>query len=277
MKARKGIIETERFRSPYRIYGTQGRTIVCVNGAQQTMAAWRSIISRFAKHNTVVVFDLPGQGRGKIVSGPQVVSMNDQVEVVRQVLVATQAQRTLLVGASWGAIIAASVAERYPELVQSLMLASFGVTLTPTMLKLIQDGQRLYNQGRVEEVAQLIIGQFGQKLTDTNKEKMREQFRAMDDTHARAFYHHCEQVASSHRIDEVVNLAHISAQTFIINGAEDTILDIQDLQLASTKIPNCETYIVEHAGHFLHWERDDILDIYQAYVDRIDLPVPIVN
>src|SRR5689334_12144134 len=66
----KGEIQSGRFRVPYRIYGESGVMIFCVNGIQQTMAAWRSVISRFSKDFRVVVFDLPSQGRAEILSGP---------------------------------------------------------------------------------------------------------------------------------------------------------------------------------------------------------------
>ena len=38
----KGELSLQRFLVPYRIYGRAEKTIVCISGAKQTMAAWRS-------------------------------------------------------------------------------------------------------------------------------------------------------------------------------------------------------------------------------------------
>ena len=63
MKTVKGELKLGRFLVPYRIYGEAQKTIICISGAKQTMAAWRSFVSHFINEYSVVVFDLPGQGR----------------------------------------------------------------------------------------------------------------------------------------------------------------------------------------------------------------------
>ncbi len=47
MKTVKGELELGRFLVPYRIYGEAEKTIICISGAKQTMAAWRSFVSHF--------------------------------------------------------------------------------------------------------------------------------------------------------------------------------------------------------------------------------------
>ena len=65
MKIRKGQLKVGRFIVPYRSYGDASQFIVCVNGAQQTMAAWKSVVSYFSKDYRLVLFDFPGQGRAQ--------------------------------------------------------------------------------------------------------------------------------------------------------------------------------------------------------------------
>ena len=67
-------------------------------------------------------------------------------------------------------------------------------------------------------------------------------------------------------IREIVDLRNIKAKTLIINGEEDTILDLEDINIAATQIPDCETRVVADTGHFLHLEREDILDIYREFL-----------
>ena len=82
MKIVKGELELGRFLVPYRIYGEAEKTIICISGAKQTMAAWRSFVSHFVDDYSVVVFDLPGQGRATILSGPPGISFDEQVDVL---------------------------------------------------------------------------------------------------------------------------------------------------------------------------------------------------
>ena len=60
----KGEVKLGRFLVPYRLYGTGGRFMVCVNAAQQPMAAWRPVVSYFLKDYRLLLFDFPGQGGG---------------------------------------------------------------------------------------------------------------------------------------------------------------------------------------------------------------------
>ena len=75
MKTLKGVLDHDRFRVPYRCYGDRKDVLLCVSGALQTMAVWRTVARRFVNDFTVVVFDMPGVGRGEIVSGSHQVSV----------------------------------------------------------------------------------------------------------------------------------------------------------------------------------------------------------
>ena len=69
MKITKNALRLGRFIVPFRVYGEADRALVCVSGAQQTMAVWRSVTSYFSGDYSVVVFDSPGQGRSRICAG----------------------------------------------------------------------------------------------------------------------------------------------------------------------------------------------------------------
>ena len=105
MKTVKGELELGRFLVPYRIYGEAEKTIICISGAKQTMAAWRSFVSHFVNDYSVVVFDLPGQGRATILSGDPGISFDEQVDVLHNIVKETNRNGTVvLAAASWGTI-----------------------------------------------------------------------------------------------------------------------------------------------------------------------------
>jgi pimeloyl-ACP methyl ester carboxylesterase len=269
MKTIKGELVLCRFLVPYRVYGEAAATIVCISGAKQTMAAWRSFVSHFVSNYSVVVFDLPGQGRAQILSGAPAVSFDEQVEVLEGVVNATNRNGAVhLAAASWGTIISAALAARHPDLVDKMILGSFGAKPSRAVIEVIKVGQRLFDEDKTSEIAPLMIEAFGQYIPEAQKKQMIDQFRHMSREHFLSFYEHCSFIEQASDIAEFVDLASIKASTLIVTGEYDSLLDVTDIEAAALRIPDCEFKLVPGAGHFLHWEKADILHIYSDFLAR---------
>ncbi|MEO0424519.1 MAG: alpha/beta hydrolase [Pseudomonadota bacterium] len=267
MKVSKGELELGRFRVPYRVYGTAQKTIVCISGAKQTMAAWRSFVRHFVHQFSVVVFDLPGQGRCEILHGSPSITFDEQVDVLHGVVDATnQGDRVHLAAASWGTIISVALAAKHPELIDKMLLGSFGAKPSRAVIEVIRAGKELFHAGRQEEIAPLMIETFGQFIPETHKKQMRDQFSTMSHEQLISFYEHCEFVEKSKDIRDFIDLSRIKATTLIVAGEHDAILDHDDVADASKRIPDCELRVIPGAGHFLHWERADILNTYSEFL-----------
>ena len=269
MQIVKGELSPGRFLVPYRIYGRAEKTIVCISGAKQTMAAWRSFVSHFVADYSVVLFDLPGQGRSSILSGTPGITFEEQIDVLHSVIKATNRNdKVILAAASWGTIISAAIAARYPELVEKMILGSFGARPTKAVIDIIKEGQGLFNNNKTEEIAPMMIEKFGQHIPEAHKKQIIEQFRGMDREQFLSFYEHCEFVEQATDIEDFIELGNISAATLIVSGEFDAILDPRDIAEASSKIPDCEFKMIPGAGHFLHWEQTDILHTYSEFLAR---------
>ncbi len=241
--------------------------MVCVNAAQQTMAAWRPVVSYFLKDYRLLLFDFPGQGRAKIISGSAVVGLDEQVEVLHRVLAAQNApEKSIVAGASWGGVVVAVFASRFPHLVDKIILASFGIRMNEKLVQAIREGQQLNGTATGEQVAGVIIKYFGQHLNEAFKKKMNDQFKNIKREHLANFRAHGQLLETTKHIDEVVDLHSIKAQTLIINGEMDTVMDLDDITLAAAQIANCVVKIVPGVGHFLHNESDDVLSIYRDFL-----------
>ena len=83
-----------------------------------------------------------------------------------------------------------------------------------------------------------------------------------------SFYDHCDFVEQASDISDFVELSDIQASTLILSGEYDAILDVGDIEEASSRIPDCEFKMVPGAGHFLHWEQADILNTYSEFFAR---------
>ena len=241
--------------------------MVCVNGAQQTMAAWRPVVNYFSRDYRLLLFDFPGQGRAQISSGSALVDLDEQVEVLQQVLSAQNApEKWIVAGASWGGVVVAAFAARFPHLVDKIILASFGTRVNEQLVQAIREGQQLNGTATGEQVAGVIIKYFGQHLNEAFKKKMYDQFKNIKKEHLDNFHAHGQLLRTAKHINEVVDLNSIKAQTLIINGEMDTVMDADDITLAAAQIANCVVKIVPGVGHFLHNESDDVLGIYETFL-----------
>ncbi len=267
MKTAKGTINIGRFEIPYRKYGDDDHLLMCVSGALQTMAIWRTVVKRFAEHFTVVIFDMPGIGRSEIKSGSAHVTVEEQLEILHTLIEETHPGGELtLAGSSWGTAIAAAYAALRPDAVQHLVLSSFGMKPNAGMEVLVRRAIAVYREGDYAKGADLILEMFGNQIGETYKQQIISQFKHLSDAHAEAFYEHTSNILKLGRLDDVIDLTQIKARTFIINGENDTIIDIEDMYIAQRLIPNCQIRLVEGVGHFLHFERPELLDEYAEFL-----------
>ena len=262
-RATKGEVKMGRFVTPYRLYENEGDHIVCLNGVQQTMAMWHTFVSRFSPQYRIVLFDFPNQGKAQILSGPPSVTLDEQVEILHQVLNVTHASKDLiLIAASWGGVIAVAYASKYPHAVKRLMLASLGSKANKKMIETVKRGSEIKMENR-RKIADTLIDSMGKDLPLSIRKKIVSQFCTMSAEKLRTFYEHGLAVISTNEISNVVQLENIKAQTTLVNGQNDTIIDLEDIEFLASQIPNCETKIIENVGHFLHLEREEVLDVYQ--------------
>ncbi len=262
-RAIKGEVKMKRFVIPYRLYENEGDHIVCLNGVQQSMAMWQSFIFRFSPQYRIVVFDFPNQGKGRILSGSPSVILDEQVEILYQVLKTTRVSRDFtLFAASWGGVVAVAFASKYPHVVKRLMLGSLGSKANKKMIETIKRGFEINMENR-KEMADTLIDSFGKDLPMSFKQKIINQFCTMSEENLRTFYEHGLSVISTKEISNVVHLENIKARTTLINGQNDEIIDLEDIKFLASQIPNCEIKIIKNVGHFLHLEREEVLDIYQ--------------
>lgn len=231
------------------------------------MAAWKSFVSHFVGSYTVVTYDAPGQGRAKVLSGPHAITLDEQVDLLGEIVELVSPNRPVhIAAASWGTIVGAAYASVTDQAVDKLILGGFGIKPSDTLLRVIDQGQKLALEHRKSEIGDLMIDCFGSQLPSGQKAKVREQFRTMSHDQILHFFAHTEFVESACNIDEVLSLSNISAQTLVINGENDTILDPGDLKVAKALIPNCIARICPGVGHFLHFENPEVLKDYENFL-----------
>jgi len=257
----KDELHTKRFVIPYRVYGNGGPHLVCLNGVQQSMAMWHSFIRRFASRYRIVLFNFPGQGKGQVLYGSTKASLEEELEIMHEVIKATDINDITFCTASWGGVVAMVYAERYPHMVKRLILGSLTTKANKHMLDTIQSGTLIDTNDR-EKIADSLINSMGQKLPEVIKRRIIRQFATMSAEQLRAFFEHGLFIIGEKNLKDVVNFNEIQAETILLNGENDTIIDLDDVKYLASQLPDCRMEIVQDVGHFLHLESDDVLDFY---------------
>jgi pimeloyl-ACP methyl ester carboxylesterase len=234
------------------------------------MAMWHSFIRRFSSDYKIVVFDFPNQGKGRVNSGPPKVTLEEQLEILSKVIDDANLSNSLTIcAASWGGVVAAAFAAKYPRRAKRLILASLSTRPNKKMIETIKLGAQIDSNNR-KEMAQALIKSFGDNLPDSLKNRIINQFINLSKEKLQAFYEHGLFVISSKEISEVIDLSTIKAKTILINGDKDTIVDLEDVKLLASQIPKAKLKIIKGAGHFLHLEKEDILNVYAEILAERD-------
>jgi pimeloyl-ACP methyl ester carboxylesterase len=264
----KAVIRTGRFEIPYRVYENDGPHLICLNGIQQSMAMWQGFVARFARDYRIILFNFPGQGTGRALSGPVRPSLDEEVAIVYEVMQKTGVNHDVsLCTASWGGIVALAFASKHPHAVKRLLLGSIGTRPNQKMIETIQRGRALDLKDRAQ-IADLIIDSFGQKLPESVKKKIGVQFRTISKENLQAFCEHGLNVLSVQKLSDHINLKKVAVETVLIRGEEDTIVDLEDVMFLSSQIPNCQLRIIKNVGHFLHMESEQVFDIYREVLSN---------
>jgi 2-succinyl-6-hydroxy-2,4-cyclohexadiene-1-carboxylate synthase len=257
----KDELHFNRFVIPYRVYGNGGPQLVCLNGIQQSMAMWHSFIQRFASKYRIVIFNFPGQGRGHVLSGSTRASLEEEVGILHEVIKAVGISNMTLCTASWGGVVAMIYAQRYPHMVKRLILGSLTAKANKHLVETIQSGTQIDLNDR-GKIADNVINCMGKQLSEAMKNRIMKQFSLMSQGQLAAFFEHGLFIIEGRNLKDVVNFDQIQAETILLNGENDTIIDLDDVKDLATKITNCRMEIVHDVGHFLHLESEEVLNIY---------------
>jgi pimeloyl-ACP methyl ester carboxylesterase len=266
----KSVLTVDRFEIPYMLFGEGPRLLICVNGMQQTMASWRSLVRCFTARASyrVALFDFPNQGRGRCLRGDARVDVVEQVRVLGAVADALSPDAPVaLLGGSWGAVVAAAYAARRPDRVTRMVLGSFQVRANARLREIARQGRALVEAGRCGELGDLFMAAFGAHLPPQWQRSIVTQFAALRPEQFQQMYEHAERLVQAESLDRVANLGAIEADTLIVNGGADPIVDAADEETVG-RIPGAELCVVPNVGHFLHVERADVLNIYSEFLHR---------
>src|SRR5262245_36521264 len=115
----------------------RGPTMVFWPSLLMTGALWRYQYQHYSGTHRVVLIDPPGIGKSDPLG--RTITVEECSECLVEILDAVEIEKCVLVGVSWGALLASSFAAWHPERLLGVVAAN-GTALAPTMLERMKLG-----------------------------------------------------------------------------------------------------------------------------------------
>lgn len=257
----------------YEAGATDAPPMFLIHGLADEADTWRHLVPPLSTQYRVIAPDLPGFGRSEKPDRPYTVPFFR--DVLLELLDALEAQRAVLVGHSFGAVITHTLALSHLERVDQLILISGSLVTRSkkldlaTMLFLIPRlGEWLYNRLRKDpQAAYRSLGPYYSRLDDLPEADREFLFqrvneRVWSEGQRRAFlsaFRYLVRWIPGQQRNLPSRLAALDVPTLVLWGEADRMTSVENghalVELQST----ARLVVVPGAGHNLHQEDPEAL------------------
>jgi proline iminopeptidase len=238
--------------------------------------SFKPTLSALSSKMQLVYFDHRGQGRSRRGAKESYTLENnvEDMEALRQYL---GLNRIVVIGGSYGGMVALTYASRYPNCVSHLI----AIATAPDARFLERAKQILAERGTVEQQA---IAQHLWEGTFQDEDHLREYFQIMGPLYSLTFDPVMAQATGQRAIlsTDAINvafggflrtydvrdqLAKITAPTLVIGGRHDWICAPEFSEEIAQLIPNSDLRIFEHSGHAIRADEPEaLLDAIAGFI-----------
>ncbi len=271
------FIEVNGINVHYKIYGQGEPTFLLLHGFGASLFSWREVTAPLAELGTVIAYDRPAFGlteRPLTWKGENPYSQEAQVELVIGLMDALGVERAILVGNSAGGTIAMLTALKYPQRVQSLILADPAVYAgggAPAWIRPLLRTPQMRHLGpliarqiqtRGPELIQL-AWHDPSKITPEIMAGYQKPLRLAN--WDKALW---ELTLASRESGLAERLGELTLPTLVITGDDDRIVPTEQSVRLAGELPNAQLVVIPQCGHLPHEEHPDLF--MQAVTDFLE-------
>ncbi|NWG32820.1 MAG: alpha/beta hydrolase [Chloroflexi bacterium] len=258
------FIEVNGINVHYKTYGQGEPTFILLHGFGASLFSWREVTAPLAEFGTVIAYDRPAFGlteRPLTWEGENPYSQDAQIELVIGLMDALGIERAILVGNSAGGTIAMLTALKYPQRVQSLILADPAVYAgggAPAWVRPLLGTPQMRHLGpliarqiqtRGPELIEL-SWHDPSKVTPEILEGYQKPLRLAD--WDKALW---ELTLASRESGLAERLGELTLPTLVITGDDDRIVPTEQSVRLAEELPNAQLVVIPQCGHLPHEER----------------------
>jgi 3-oxoadipate enol-lactonase len=248
MKARNGDVSIE-----YETVG-EGPPLLLMQGLGYARRGWGPAIERLAESFRVTFYDNRGIGESDKPAGPY--TAGDLAEDAAAVLDAVGDERAHVVGASLGGMAAQELAISHPERVDRLVLActtpggADAFPIPAQTLALFAEAPTLAPDVALRK---FVANSLSSEAPDELVEEI-YQWRLANPPDPAGWQ---AQAAAGTTYDGGGRASEITAQTLVVHGTEDNVVDTRNAELLAGLIPDARVELLDGCGHLLFWEQPE--------------------
>jgi pimeloyl-ACP methyl ester carboxylesterase len=234
----------------------EGQAILLIHGFPLNRQMWQPQLSPLAEAGyRVIAPDLPGFGASEVPA--QGYSMDGFADDLIALMDALQIERAVVGGMSMGGYILMNLLERYPQRVRA---ACFIATKSSAddeegrarRSAMAADAERLGANPLIKIFAELL---FAPDSMHEKPELIARVTSWMRDTDPRALAGGL--LAMRDRKDYTPLLPSFRQPSLVLAGALDRAASPNAVEILRTGLPNCQTRVIERAGHMVNMERPE--------------------
>jgi len=243
--------------------------LVFLHGFTGSSNDWSTIIPSIKKEFAAATIDLVGHGKSDSPEDVNYYTTESLVKQVYDVINHISKNKIILVGYSMGGRAALSLAVKYPEMIEALILESSTAGIKDEILKdeRVKKDEELVNYIENHSIEEFVDHWMNLELFNTQRRfsnKKREQIRELKLRNSKTGLANTLKGFSTGKMIPLFDeLKKVKARTLLISGELDT--KFTEINLEMLKLfPNAEHKIIKNAGHNTHLEEP------KAFVEAVN-------
>jgi pimeloyl-ACP methyl ester carboxylesterase len=233
-----------------------------IHGYPLNHRLWEPQISTLAGYAQIIAPDLRGHGKSEPAPSPsgdpQTYTMDLHADDCEALLGALDiSQPVVIAGLSMGGYIAFSFLRKYPQRVAGMILAATRpgadtAEAKDNRLKAIDSARK----SGIEAVVEAMLPKLLASNTYTSRPHLVKQAESIiKETSLEAIIG--DQRGMMERPDSTSLLQDIKVPTLLIHGADDQVINLEDMKNMESAIPNAVLHIIPDAGHLVNLEQPE--------------------
>jgi pimeloyl-ACP methyl ester carboxylesterase len=254
----RGTLQVQGCNIAYTLYGASGPLVICVNGIAQTIASQLPLVKAFKEGFRVLAYDPPGHGASVSENNNRYYDYIALTQVLEGLVVAFSAthEKVFMIASSFGAVVACNYAARRPHKVKGLILGSLSIRPNLFLRNQQLDLLKIIEQNNRSQLAEKMASYGALGLSPYYQKKIQEQFLAMPEHQIETFRLHLHWLVALDDKPAGVAFESITAETLIVVGSNDPLINHEDIRDISLRIASCKIDVIEGAGHYMHLEEN---------------------
>ena len=232
-----------------------GPAIVCLHGLLFDGGMWRNQLGPLAELGRVLAFDGPGHGKSEV---PPIFTLEEHADALADALAELGVDEAVLVGLSWGGMLAMRYALRHGKSTRALALLDTSAEREVPLLRARFRAFATFHQyvGMPYFLYERDIAP--RMFCRSTRTRAPELVRQTGHTllgFDRAGVARAAMAVAVNRADVLASLAAISCPTLVLCGREDRSTPLAKSEHIAARIPGARLVVIEDAGHMTPLEQ----------------------